>query len=234
MPISKTWGPLTVSRAPIATNDASLTARDKEKVYGISVFDCFPSPGSTSNFVRPKAIGSSVIPGSLQQVENSRLAKLPTLNGGQAQNSKAVLEQIKTHMSFRNHAIDYSGEDYEALREIHDCYTSRLFLRVYFDISKIEITSNRKTSLGAETFSAGDAIATFRMKQPIRHRFEVHHIWNALCCPNKPAVNKESEIADDLYAIEEIIVTSERIRRLQLESAKPISPFTLEDFLQDE
>jgi hypothetical protein len=35
-------------------------------------------------------------------------------------------------------------------------------------------------------------------------------------------------------SIEEIVATSERIRRLELELAKPISPHTHEDVLQDD
>jgi hypothetical protein len=106
--------------------------------------------------------------------------------------------------------ISYDGAAYRALRRHHDCFTSTLTLRVKFSVAEVEVTANQNLPLGNESFSAGDPIATYRVRQPEQYRFEVHHFWNPRCYPDKPARERESEHTEYYWRLESMDVIAPR------------------------
>ena len=88
----------------------------------------------------------------------------------------------------------------------------------------------------AETFSSGDNILTYRMREGSQFRFEAYPKWDQRCCPDKPAQNMEIEPTDYFAAhtedeIEEVIVTCKKIKRVEQDSVRPIkTPASDDDF----
>ncbi len=242
MPLTKTWGPLTLQKTEIPDNDSTLSLSDREKVAAVSQLDCFPPPASITDYVRRQEIRPQHKRASLQDIEKHRLGRLPVLMGGRQQSARNTRRIIHKRLEFTAMDIDYDNDEFRNLRQHHDCFTSTIYLRVKYSVAEVKATANEDLRVGDESFSAGDDIVTYRVLQPTQYRFEVHHVWSSRCCPDKPAHEREAEHSNYVYPIEEIEVTAPRIRlddglrfegRFRLDRRSNYSPFR-DDYLDDD
>lgn len=184
MPTSIVWGPLKIEKNEVT--DASVTQADKQKVVAITLFDCFPPPGSTTEYVRPANFSPEVLRQYLQTGEVSDLRAVHGQIGGSAATNDATLGEISSRLQFTDMPIWYTGDKYEAMRRITDCFKTTLYLRVDYKVYEVKITANQQIQVDGKTFPVGDEIASYRVRQPDRFRFETHHEWNPRCCAQQP------------------------------------------------
>ena len=205
MPDSKTiiWGALRIEKKQIS--DASVTPAMTNQVAAISVFDCFPPPGSTAEFVRPGSFSAEPLRQYLQRREMSNLAEAYRQQGGSAGHSNdRILEEISRRLDFVDINIDYTGDKYREMRRYTECFRTTLYLRVEYIVYEVRVVAAQQVTIDGSTFPPGDEIATYRVRQPSRFRFETHHEWNPRCCPERPEKVPESETTswyERLYSI---------------------------------
>ena len=229
-PLIKTWGPLKLSKTAIAATDTSLSATDKEHVFRLSTIDCFPSPNTTTEYVKPSKIAPTVKPASLQASEAKNLNNIKQLFGGKPSTALGVQTAIETQLALKSMLISYASTAYKALHKPHRCFTNDIYLRVQYDVYEIKVSAATALNLGGDAFAAGDEIITYRIRQAAKYRFESHLSWNPKCCAQKPTSEPEASSTDyyaalDEALIEEIVVTGKRLKANgKSAKAAPIPP----------
>ncbi|HLD13636.1 MAG TPA: hypothetical protein VJB18_02860 [Burkholderiales bacterium] len=179
-----TWGPLTIEKTEVT--DSSVTQADNQKVVAITVFDCFPPPGSTAEHIRPSSFSPEVLRQYLQEEEITDLRAVHGQIGGSPDTTDATLGEISRRLDFVDMSVGYEGDTYDRMRRFTECFRTTLYLRVEYRVYAVKVTANRQIQVGTKTFPVGDEIATYRVRQPNRYRFETHHEWNERCCPQRP------------------------------------------------
>ncbi len=186
-----TWGPLTIEKTEVT--DSSVSQADSQKVVAITVFDCFPPPGSTAEYIRPASFSPEVLRQYLQDSEITDLRAVHGQIGGSPDTTEATLGEISRRLEFVDMPIWYTGDRYEEMRHVTECFRTTLYLRVEYRVYQVKVTANRQIQVGTKTFPVGDEIATYRVRQPNQFRFETHHEWNERCCPQRPERTPPSE-----------------------------------------
>ena len=194
MPDSKTivLGPAKIEKT--AVNDNTVTDGDKSVAKGVAIIDCFPPPtGSTSDFMRPPPFTPEVLKRFLQAGELADLHAIHRSIGGQQTTDDELLEQITSRLDFDVMPVSYSGDQYDDIRKVIPCFKTTVYLRVEYKVYQIKITANREIRIPGKTFPPGDEIATYRIRQPFRYRFESYHEYNERCCDEKPEETPEEK-----------------------------------------
>ncbi len=196
MPDSTTiiWGPLKVEKTEVT--DTSASTSDSQKVVKISVFDCFPTPGSVAEYVRPSSFSPEVLKQFLQDGEMSDLRAVDSQTSNPLVTEKAILGEISSRLNFRDMHVWYTSDECREMRRITECFITTIYLRVKYNVFQVKITANRQIQLSNKTFPVGDEVATYRVRQPDQFRFETYHEWNERCCPERPGVTPDSETTD--------------------------------------
>jgi hypothetical protein len=226
-PIIKAWGPLKLTKALIDPTDASLSATDKEELFKLTTIDCFPPPKATTSYNKPKRIVPAVQPRSLQQSEKTNLTNIKDLFGGKPSTLKGIQTAIETKLDLDAMLISYSSEKYKALQKLYPCFTNDIYLRVRYAVFEIKVSASQAVTLGTDQFPPGDEIATYRIRELWKYRFESHLTWNKKCCAQEPA-ETPTTLPTEYFAalsetlIEEINVTGKRLKNSL--PPKPIKP----------
>ena len=113
--------------------------------------------------------------------------------GGSPDTTDATLGEISRRLDFVDMPVGYEGDTYNRMRRFTECFRTTLYLRVEYRVYAVKVTANRQIQVGTKTFPVGDEIATYRVRQPNRYRFETHHEWNERCCPQRPPRTPPSE-----------------------------------------
>lgn len=184
-------GPAKIEMTEVTDN--TVTAADKKKLVAITLFDCFPPPGSTAEFVRPASFSPDVLKRFLQSSETADLRAVHKSIGGSPTTDDAILAEISNRLDLVDMPINYVGDKYNKMRRITKCYKTTLYIAVEYKVFQIKITANRDITIPGKTFPAGDEIATYRVRQPNRYRFETYHEFNRRCCEEKPEIGPDNE-----------------------------------------
>lgn len=188
------WGPLKIEKTLVT--DGSVEEADKTKIVAITLFDCFPPPGSVAEYVHPASFPPEVLERYVQQSERADLRAVYRQFGKGGKNSDAILKEISDRLDFVDMPINYTGERYRKMRRVTKCFKTTLYLRVEYRVYQVKITANQKIKIGDKTFPVADEIATYRVRQPTRFRFETQHEYNPRCCPEKPAKKPKAETTE--------------------------------------
>src|SRR3989344_7750032 len=105
------WGPLTIEKTEVT--DSAVTQADNQKVVATTVFDCFPPPGSTAEYVRPSVFSPEVLRQYLQDEEITDLRAVYGQIGGSPDTTDATLGEISRRLDFVAMSVGGAGDTYK-------------------------------------------------------------------------------------------------------------------------
>jgi hypothetical protein len=183
MPDDVVYGRMHLVRKKLT--DAETSLAEREKVFKLAEVDCFPPPGSTTTYVRPDDIAPNVFQLTLQDAEKDHIRDLCRDKDPSLSDTDKAIGAVLGQLGFYSLQIGYLAKSYKDLFAVAQCFTMRIYLRVKFDVYEVKITAAEQVTIGSTTFPKDDELATFRVGQPVKWRFEGRPKWNPECCPDE-------------------------------------------------
>ena len=198
MPNEAVLGRLKLTKTAVPEADSKL--EDRERVFQLNQVDCYPPPGSTAEFVKPTDIKPMVLEQFLQQEERTRIMLIATADDKQLQVDKSI-GAVLGKLDFRGFDINYQATSYLDLLTVVPCFNAKVYVRVRFDVFEVKVSANvditvTSPTLGTASFPKGDEIATFRVSEPKKFRFEASYDYNPKCCPVRPERTPEDKVGE--------------------------------------
>jgi len=187
-------GHVVIDTKEITDNTAKNS--DKFRIVAISEFDCDPAPGSERHFLRSKKYEPELVNRFFKQAEMKNLHAVSNHLGVTSTVDNIILDRIAKTLEFKFMPVWYTGDLFKKMRQVTKCFKTTQYLRINYKIFEIKVSVNPNVTIktATTTFPPGFVLATYRIREPYRFRFETLHRWNKLCCPKKPTKEPKGQI----------------------------------------
>ena len=85
------------------------------------------------------------------------------------------------------------GEWFRPLMSVEPCHTVDVYLRAQYKLYNVRVVATENLTVLGESFPATDELASFRIAEPVRYRFETRAYFNPECCTERPPRPEEQE-----------------------------------------
>ncbi len=182
MPDQVELGKMRFVREPLLTSGAGDP--DENKVIRLVQVDCRPPPGSTTQFVWPNSLLPLVIERFVQSPERTRLSLLGA-EVNPADGYDEVISRMFGGFGIRPLGV-YFGEAFKPMLSVVPCHTVDVYLRVKYNLYNVRVVAIEDLTVAGESFPATDELASFRVAEPFKYRFETLTTFNPDCCTERP------------------------------------------------
>ena len=106
-----------------------------------------------------------------------------------------MITVIQFNFNYNDMAIDEANFPV-AWKNTERCFKVSISYRVKYIIKEIKVTAEQLFTSGAETYPAGDTVATFRILVPDKYEFMRSYQWNPECCKDGTPAERQPDYCD--------------------------------------